>query len=71
MADRERSERERVVLESWRFTSLSAFGRELNHLIEHSDYYLEAHVKAEEIERLASELGEFRAMGRLSVKVAK
>jgi hypothetical protein len=68
MADKER---ELIVLESWRFTSLSAFARELTHLLEHSDYLMEAHVREIEIERMAAELGAIRAMGRLKVKVAR
>lgn len=65
------SDKDRKILESWRFTSLSAFARELTHLLEHSDYYLEAQVRESELERLASELGMIRALGRLVVKVAK
>jgi len=65
------AEREQIVLESWRFTSLSAFGRELTHLLEHSDYHLEARVRESELERIAAELGTIRAMGRLTVKVQR
>lgn len=65
------TDRERIRLESNRFTSLSAFGRELTHLLEHSDYYIEAIVSEEEIPRLSCELGTIRAIGRLKVTVLK
>lgn len=64
-------ERELIVLESWRFTSPLAFGRELIHLLEHSDYRLEARVRESELERIAAELGTARAIGRLTVKVQR
>jgi hypothetical protein len=61
--------REEIVIESWRFTTLSAFIRELEHLLSFSDYRIEAHVRGEEIERLMLELEAWRGFLRLKVKV--
>jgi hypothetical protein len=38
--------REEISIESWRFTTPSAFVRELTHLLEFSDYKIVAHGKA-------------------------
>lgn len=60
---------EEIVIESWRFTTLSAFIRELTALLEFSDYRIEAHVRDNELERLRLELEAWRGFLRLKVKV--
>lgn len=61
---------EEIVIQSWRFTTLSAFIRELEHLLSFSDYRVEAHVRDNELERLRLELEAWRGFLRLKVKVA-
>lgn len=63
--------RDEVILQTWRFTGISSFVRELTHLLEYSDYRIEAHVLAPELEGLAAELGMLRAIGRLTVTVVQ
>ena len=63
------SERKWLQIESYRFTTLSAFTREILALLEHSDYGLELVIKASERERLDVELEGVRTLGRVSVTI--
>lgn len=61
--------REWLELHSSRFTSLSAFTREVLALLQESDYGLELVIRSEERDRLDSELEGLRSVGRLSVTI--
>lgn len=56
-------------LESFRFTSLSAFVREVTVLLSDTDYKLSLVIKDSERERLDAEISGFRTLGRLKVTV--
>jgi hypothetical protein len=60
--------REWLKLESSRFTSSSAFVREVLAILQATDYRLRLIVKAEELERLTAELEGQRTLGRVKVR---
>lgn len=63
--------REVLQLESCRFTTISALAREVEALLESSDYKLEIVVGAKDFDELNVELEDRRTMGRVVVRVPK
>jgi hypothetical protein len=61
--------REKLHLESWRFTRTSAFVREVLQLLEDSDYSLILHVRGADLEEISHELESCRTFGRVKLEV--
>lgn len=59
--------REELILESWRFTSVSAMAREIEALLENSTYKLVIQVRPREIEELSNLCESFKTLGRVSI----
>lgn len=63
--------REELILESERFTTISALAREVEALLTHSDYKLIVQVKATELEELSNLCENFRTLGRVRIERAE
>ena len=61
--------RQELILESSRFTNTSAVAREILALLEFSDYKIEVHMTAAELERVSNELENVRSLGRVTVVI--
>lgn len=60
--------REELELQSWRFTRISALVREIEALLECTDYKFVVTVRADQMEELASEIENWHTLGRVEVK---
>lgn len=63
--------RQLLTIEAHHFTTISALAREVEALLEHSDYKLEVIVGASDFEELTVELDGRRTMGRVAVRSPK
>lgn len=59
--------RDILVPEAWRFTSENALAREIEALLQNSNYKLEVQIRACKLEKLASELEGRKTMGRVKI----
>lgn len=57
-----------LSLESWRFTTVSALTREVEALLECTDYKFVILVRADHFDELASEMENWHLLGRVKVK---
>lgn len=59
--------RDVLVLEAWRFTSENALAREIEALLQNSNYKLEVQIQGCKISKLAAELEGRKTMGRVKM----
>ena len=61
--------RETKQVFGWQFTSVTALAREIDELLRSTDLKLDVLVRGAQFEPLMSEIGEFKTMGRVRVRV--
>lgn len=59
---------ESLLLESWKFTTVSALAREVSALLECTSYKFTILVRPDHMEELAAEMESWKVLGRVRVK---